>query len=48
MVDQQNRSAAWPSSRRRTKGVKPGDTVMLLVRRGDADQFIALTVPSAK
>jgi serine protease Do len=31
-----------------TAGVKPGDTVLLLVRRGDANNFIALTVPSAK
>jgi serine protease Do len=28
-----------------TAGVKPGDTVLLLVRRGDASNFIALTVP---
>lgn len=31
-----------------TAGVKPGDTVLLLVRRGDANNFIALTVPSNK
>lgn len=31
-----------------TTGVKPGDTVLLLVRRGDANNFIALTVPSGK
>ncbi|HUB92013.1 MAG TPA: DegQ family serine endoprotease [Dyella sp.] len=31
-----------------TAGVKPGDTVLLLVRRGDANNFIALTVPSSK
>jgi serine protease Do len=31
-----------------TAGVKPGDTVLLLVRRGDANNFIALTVPSDK
>ena len=31
-----------------TAGVKPGDTVLLLVRRGDANNFIALTAPSAK
>ena len=27
------------------KGAKPGDAVMLLVRRGDQTQFLALTVP---
>jgi len=31
-----------------TAGVKAGDTVLLLVRRGDANNFIALTVPSEK
>jgi serine protease Do len=31
-----------------TAGVKPGDTVLLLVRRGDSNNFIALTVPSDK
>lgn len=31
-----------------TAGVKPGDTVLLLVRRGDANNFIALTVPTVK
>jgi serine protease Do len=30
------------------KEVKPGDSVMLLVRRGDAAQFVTLTVPKAK
>jgi len=34
--------------REATTGVKPGDTVLLLVRRGDANNFIALTVPSGK
>jgi serine protease Do len=29
------------------KDVKPGDSVMLLVRRGEQTQFIALTVPKA-
>lgn len=30
------------------KGVKPGESIMLLVRRDDQTQFIALTVPKAK
>jgi serine protease Do len=30
-----------------TAGVKPGDTLLLLVRRGDSSNFIALTVPPA-
>jgi len=30
------------------KGAKPGDAVMLLVRRDDQTQFLALTVPPAK
>jgi serine protease Do len=34
--------------REATTGVKPGDTVLLLVRRGDANNFIALTVPNGK
>jgi len=31
-----------------TKGIKPGDTVLLLVRRGDVTNFVALTVPAGK
>jgi serine protease Do len=31
-----------------TAGVKPGDTILLLVRRGDSTNFIGLTVPSGK
>ncbi|HWX66361.1 MAG TPA: Do family serine endopeptidase [Rhodanobacter sp.] len=31
-----------------TKNVKAGDTVLLLVRRGDQSSFIGLTVPSGK
>jgi serine protease Do len=31
-----------------TAGVKPGDTILLLVRRGSATNFIALTVPTDK
>ncbi|OOG56273.1 DegQ family serine endoprotease [Rhodanobacter sp. C03] len=31
-----------------TKGVKAGDTVLLLVRRGEQSQFIGLTVPVGK
>jgi serine protease Do len=30
------------------KDVKPGESVMLLMRRGDATQFVAVTVPKAK
>ena len=30
------------------KDVKPGDSVMLLVKRGDAAQFVTLTVPKSK
>ncbi len=31
-----------------TKDVKPGDTVLLLVRHGDQSGFIGLTVPAGK
>ncbi len=31
-----------------TKGVKPGTTVLLLVRRGDQSNFVGLTVPDNK
>ena len=31
-----------------TRDAKPGDTVLLLVRRGDQTNFVALTVPSDK
>jgi serine protease Do len=31
-----------------TKDVKPGESVMLLMRRGDATQFVAVTVPKSK
>ena len=31
-----------------TAGVKPGDTVLLLVRSGDTTNFVGLTVPSDK
>jgi serine protease Do len=30
------------------KDVKPGESVMLLMRRGDATQFVAVTVPKGK
>ena len=30
------------------KDVKPGESVMLLMRRGDATQFVAVTVPKSK
>lgn len=47
MVNQQRvgSAAAFQAA---TKGLKPGDTVLLLVRRGDQTQFIALTVPDGK
>ena len=31
-----------------TRGIKPGDTVLLLVRRGDVTKFVGVTVPSGK
>ena len=31
-----------------TKGVKAGEPVMLLVRRGDVTQFITVTPPAAR
>jgi len=34
--------------REATKGAKPGDTVLLLVRHGDQSGFIGLTVPGGK
>lgn len=30
------------------KGLKSGDSVMLLVRRNDTTQFVAVTVPKTK
>ncbi len=30
------------------KAAKPGESIMLLVRRGDQTQFLAMTVPKAK
>ncbi|WP_458072213.1 DegQ family serine endoprotease [Rhodanobacter sp. BL-MT-08] len=47
MVNQQRvgSAAAFQAA---TKGVKAGDTVLLLVRRGDQSQFIGLTVPDGK
>lgn len=46
-VGQQNVGSV-SAFRAATKDVKPGDTVLLLVRRGDDTRFIALTVPSDK
>ncbi len=31
-----------------TKDAKPGDSVMLLARRGEQTQFLAVTVPKPK
>jgi serine protease Do len=47
MVDQQRigSAAAFHAA---TKDAKPGDTVLLLVRRGNQSQFIGLTVPDGK
>ncbi len=47
MVNQQRvgSAAAFQAA---IKGLKPGDTVLLLVRRGDQSQFIGLTVPDGK
>jgi serine protease Do len=46
-VGQQNVGSV-SAFRAATRDVKPGDTVLLLVRRGDDTRFIALTVPSDK
>jgi len=47
MVNQQRIGSAI-AFQAATKGLKPGDTVLLLVRRGDQSQFIGLTVPDGK
>ncbi|KRE99522.1 protease Do [Frateuria sp. Soil773] len=47
MVNQQKVGSA-AAFRTATQGVKAGDTVLLLVKRGDQSQFIGLTVPSDK
>ncbi|MCX7514925.1 DegQ family serine endoprotease [Frateuria sp. STR12] len=44
----QKNVASVSAFRAATRDVKPGDTVLLLVRRGDDTRFIALTVPSDK
>jgi serine protease Do len=44
----QKRVGSVDAFRAATAKVKPGDTVLLLVRRGDQSNFIALTVPDAK
>jgi serine protease Do len=46
-VGQQNVGSV-SAFRAATRDAKPGDTVLLLVRRGDDTRFIALTVPSDK
>ncbi len=47
MVNQQ-RIGSVAAFQGATKDLKPGDTVLLLVRRGDQSQFIGLTVPGGK
>lgn len=47
MINQQRVSNA-AGFREATKSVKPGDTVLLLVRHGDQSGFVGLTVPSGK
>ena len=44
----QQKVGSTAAFRAATKDVKPGDTVLLLVRRGDQTNFVALTVPSEK
>jgi serine protease Do len=41
----QRRIGSVAAFREATRGLKPGDTVLLLVRRGDASQFVSVTVP---
>jgi serine protease Do len=47
MVNQQKVGSA-AAFREATKGTKPGDTVLLLVRHGNQSGFIGLTVPGGK
>lgn len=47
MVGQQ-KIGSVAAFRSATQGVKPGQTLLLLVRRGDQSNFIGLTVPSSK
>ena len=47
MVNQQ-RIGSVAAFEAATKGVKPGSTVLLLVRRGEQNSFIGLTVPDDK
>jgi serine protease Do len=47
MVNQQ-RIGSVDAFRKATAHVKPGDTVLLLVRRGDQTNFVSLSVPSDK
>ncbi|TCV97499.1 serine protease Do [Luteibacter rhizovicinus] len=44
----QKRIGSASDFREAAKGVKPGDTAMLLVRRDDATRFMALTVPALR
>ncbi|MEX1827667.1 Do family serine endopeptidase [Luteibacter sp. CQ10] len=41
----QKRVGSAAAFREATKGVKPGDTAMLLIRRDDATRFVGITVP---
>ena len=47
MVNQQ-RVGSVAAFDKATASVKPGSTVLMLVRRGEASQFVGLTVPSSK
>ncbi|MDF4003373.1 DegQ family serine endoprotease [Luteibacter sp. PPL552] len=42
----QKRVGSAAAFREATKGIKPGDTAMLLVRRDDTTRFVGITVPS--
>ena len=42
----QKRVGSAAAFREASKGIKPGDTAMLLVRRGDSTSFVGITVPS--
>lgn len=44
----QKRIGSAAGFRDATRGIKPGDTAMLLVRRDDATRFVGVTVPSER
>jgi serine protease Do len=46
MVNQQ-KIGSVEAFRKATANVKPGDTILLLVRRGDQTNFVSLSIPSA-